>query len=119
MEFKPCNTLNKEILSFSDKDTVSNLGPLVHNVCKGDEQIDNQASSTTLKLEDSIHAPSVDRSQDLPKLFVGVLCSTFNSSEDQLENFIKGTLVNNGINYLKLEKVFYNGNNYMMVSLSD
>ena len=49
---------------------------------------------------------------------VGILCSAFNGSIAELYDYVKATLIKNGINYLKIFNTFYNGNGYMMVSLT-
>ena len=117
MEMKPnqfCNTSDKERSRSSDTSSVSGFGFTPEHSKVTRNKI--QESGTTLA--NSIHAPKADQSRALMEFHVGILCSAFNGSIAELYDYVKATLIKNGINYLKIFNTFYNGNGYMMVSLT-
>src|SRR5579864_7130950 len=51
-------------------------------------------------------------------LYVSVMCTTFHRMDNELEAYIKSVLILKNINYLKIKKEFYHGNNYITVALN-
>ena len=75
-------------------------------------------STNNLTLEDSIHAQKEDQLTNLLLYHVGVICSAYSGKEEELEEIIKFSLVKYNINYIKIGRFFYNGNNFVVVILS-
>src|SRR5579859_450026 len=96
-----------------------------HNTKLRNDQIDKSNTITSqmdttnnLTLKDSIHVPKDDPRLKLSLYHAGVMCSAYSGTEEELEEIIKSSLVNNNINYIKIGRIFYNGNNFVVVTVS-